>query len=67
MDFYEIAGSEVVFYYRQMKPGETRAIRLDLKAELAGTFTAPASRTYLYYTNEHKTWAGTGAVTIKAE
>lgn len=67
VDFYEIAGSEVVFYYRQMKPGETRAIRLDLKAELAGTFTAPASRTYLYYTNEHKTWAGTGTVTIAAE
>lgn len=67
VDFYEIAGSEVVFYYRQMKPGETRAIRLDLKAELAGTFTAPASRTYLYYTNEHKTWAGTGAVTIAVE
>jgi hypothetical protein len=40
---------------------------LDLKAELAGTFTAPASRTYLYYTNEHKTWAGTGPVTIAVE
>jgi hypothetical protein len=24
VDFYEIAGNEVVFYYRQMKPGETR-------------------------------------------
>jgi hypothetical protein len=24
VDFYEIAGNEVVFYYRQMKPGEKR-------------------------------------------
>jgi hypothetical protein len=40
---------------------------MDLKAELAGTFTAPASRTYLYYTNEHKSWAATGAVTITAK
>lgn len=55
-DFYEITGSTVVFYYRQLKPGEKRTINLDCKAEIPGFYTAPASRAYLYYTNEHKTW-----------
>lgn len=56
VDFYEVNGSSVVFYYRQMKPGEKRTINLDCKAEIPGFYTAPASRAYLYYTNEHKMW-----------
>jgi hypothetical protein len=28
-----------------------------LTGAIAGNFTAPASRAYLYYTDEHKTWA----------
>lgn len=55
-DFYEISGSTVVFYYRQLKPNEKRTINLDCKAEVPGFYTAPASRAYLYYTNEYKVW-----------
>lgn len=63
-DFYEIIGNNVVCYYRQMKPGERREINLDLKADIPGTYTAPASSAYLYYTAEHKDWVGTPAIEI---
>ncbi|MCB9233896.1 MAG: hypothetical protein H6581_19725 [Bacteroidia bacterium] len=57
-DFYEVAGNNVVAYYRQMKPAEERTFNLDLKADVPGTYEAPASSAYLYYTAEHKFWAG---------
>ncbi|HEX2957774.1 MAG TPA: MG2 domain-containing protein [Chitinispirillaceae bacterium] len=65
VDFYEVNGSEVVFYYRQMKPSEERTINLDCKAEVAGTFTPAASRAYLYYTNEDKVWVGMKPVQVE--
>jgi hypothetical protein len=55
-DFYEVRQNSVILYYRQMKPKESRTVALDLKAEIAGSYTAKASTAYLYYTNEHKTW-----------
>jgi alpha-2-macroglobulin-like protein len=64
IDFYEITGNNVVCYYRQMAPGEVREINLDLKAEIPGVYTAPASSAYLYYTAEYKDWVGLPAVTI---
>ncbi len=63
-DFYEIIGNNVVCYYRQMKPGEERAINLDLKAEVPGLFTAPASSAYLYYTAEHRDWKALPGIEI---
>jgi hypothetical protein len=65
VDFYEVNGSEVVFYYRQMKPSEERTINLDCKAEVAGTFMPAASRAYLYYTSEDKVWVGMKPVQIE--
>ena len=56
IDFYEIIGNNVVFYYRQMLPNEQKIINLDLKADITGEFEAQASAAYLYYTNELKTW-----------
>lgn len=64
VDFYEISGSTVVFYFRQMKPGEKRVINLDCKAEIPGYYTPAASRAYLYYTNEHKVWTSLKPVKI---
>lgn len=64
VDYYEIRGNNVIFYYRQMKPGEKREINLDLKAEFPGTFTGAASNAYLYYTNEYKNWVKGNAITI---
>jgi hypothetical protein len=65
VDFYEVNGSNVVFYYRQMKPGEERIINLDCKAEIAGVYTPAASRAYLYYTNEDKVWTGLKRVVVE--
>lgn len=64
-DYYEIKGNNVAIYYRCMAPSAVKEINLDLKAEMPGTYDAPASTAYLYYTNEMKTWAGAEKVTIK--
>ena len=56
-DFYEIKGSQLVIYFRQMEGEEVKQIHLDLKADLPGSFEAPASMTYLYYSNDAVTWS----------
>jgi len=64
-DYYEISGNNIAVYYRCMAPGAIKKIKLDLKAEMPGTYDAPASSAYLYYTNEYKSWSGAEQVTIK--
>ena len=63
--FYEITDNFVVFYFRDLAPNAAHTINLDLKAEVPGSFEAPATSGYLYYTNEHKCWSNTGSITIK--
>jgi hypothetical protein len=63
-DYYEISGNKLFLYYRQMKPSETKNIALDLKAEFPGTFYAPASSAYLYYTPENKCWKALDRITV---
>ena len=58
VDFYEVRKNYVVFYYRELGPGAVQTINLDLKAEVPGTYLAPASTAYVYYTGEYKKWAG---------
>ena len=53
---YEVKGREVVLYWRSLKAEERVELPLSLVAAVPGTYTAPASRAYLYYTDEHKTW-----------
>jgi hypothetical protein len=38
--------------------------RIDVVARIPGVYTGPASRAYLYYTNEEKHWNDPLAVTI---
>ncbi len=58
IDAYEIMGSrELVLYWRGMNARQTIEIPLSLIAAVPGTYTGPASRAYLYYTDEYKTWA----------
>ncbi|MGZ4066089.1 MAG: hypothetical protein ACXVPE_05200, partial [Bacteroidia bacterium] len=64
-DYYEIKGNNIAIYYRGLPAKAVKEINLDLKAEMPGVYDAPASSAYLYYTNEFKTWSGTGSVTIK--
>ncbi len=54
-DYIELWNGYIVFYFREM--AANKIINLDLKAEAAGTFEAPASSAYLYYNNDKKSWS----------
>jgi len=56
-DFYELWDGYAVFHFEQLGPNESRPLELDLRAEIAGTFEAPASRAFLYYQNELCVWS----------
>lgn len=53
---YEVLGREVVLYWRAMEADQKVTLPLSLVAAIPGDYTAPASRAYLYYTDEHKQW-----------
>ena len=63
-DYYEIMNGYLVLHYRGMAANEMREVNLDLKADLAGTYEAPASVAYLYYTNELRNWSKPESVEI---
>ncbi len=63
--YYEIYGSYIVFYLREMAPKMVKTIHLDLKADVPGWYQAPASSAYLYYTSEHKDWAAGTQVLVR--
>ena len=54
--FYETKGRDIVFYWRYFKENEKKEFNVDLIAAVPGKYTGPASRAYLYYTNEYKSW-----------
>lgn len=56
IDYYETRAREVICYWRALAPNREVEVRLDLVAEIGGQYTGPASRAYLYYTDEHKQW-----------
>lgn len=62
---YEVIGRELVLYWRSMEGKQAVTIPVSLIAAIPGTYTAPASRAYLYYTDEFKTWASGLKVTIQ--
>lgn len=62
--YYEVIGREVCCYFRQLQPSEEVQFRVDVVARIPGVYTGPASRAYLYYTNEEKHWNDPLAVTI---
>ncbi|RKH20556.1 A-macroglobulin complement component [Corallococcus sp. CA047B] len=57
VDAYEVLGRDVVLYWRGMEPNKRIDVPLSLVAAVPGTYTGPASRAYLYYADEHKTWS----------
>ncbi len=64
MAYYEIFDNYLVLYWMGFAASETKTIRLDLKAEIAGTYKGKASNAYLYYTPEYKHWNDGVEVTI---
>jgi hypothetical protein len=64
IDAYEVNGREVVLYWRYLKAKNSFDIPLSLIAAVPGSYVGPASRAYLYYTDEYKNWAPGLKVTI---
>ncbi|SFC83861.1 TonB-dependent receptor plug domain-containing protein [Flavobacterium phragmitis] len=56
VDYYEIFGSELVFYFRKLNAKEIRKVNIDFKAVVPGNYKGIASSAYLYYENEHRNW-----------
>lgn len=55
-DAYEVKGRDVVLYWRALPKNAKVEVPLSVIASVPGTYTGPASRAYLYYTDEHKQW-----------
>jgi len=66
IDTYEVIGREVVLYWRHLKAKDKFDLALSLVAAIPGSYTGPASRAYLYYTDEYKNWAPGLKVNITA-
>ena len=66
VDAFETRGREVVLYWRGMAPNATHEIRLSAIAAVPGQYRGPASRAYLYYTDEHKDWQAGVSIRIAA-
>src|SRR5262249_10247875 len=64
IDAYEVLGREVVLYWRALPGGAKVDVPLSMIAAVPGTYTGPASRAYLYYTDEHKKWVDGAKVEI---
>jgi hypothetical protein len=56
VDAYEVLGRDVVLYWRSLEAEQRVDVSLSLVAAIPGRYTGPASRAYLYYTDEHKIW-----------
>jgi alpha-2-macroglobulin-like protein len=62
IDFYETRPREVILYWRSLAPNAKKDVDIQLLSSVPGTYEAPASSAYLYYTAEDKAW--TAPVTI---
>ena len=56
-DFYELWDGYAVFHFEALAAGESRTLNLDLRADITGTFEAPASQAFLYYQNDQRVWS----------
>jgi alpha-2-macroglobulin-like protein len=57
IDFFETREREVVLYFRSLAPDAALDVPLELLAAVPGRYEGPASRAYLYYTDELVRWA----------
>ena len=64
IDFYETRPREVILYWRALGPSAKKDVDLNLLAAVPGTYEAPASSAYLYYTAEDKAWTAPVSLAI---
>lgn len=67
IDNYEVRGREVILYWRALDKNSKTEVPLSVIAAIPGTYTGPASRAYLYYTDEDKQWADGLKIEIAAK
>ena len=65
IDFYETRPREVILYWRSLAPRAAKDVDIELLASVPGTYVAPATSSYLYYTAEDKTWAAPTQITVQ--
>ena len=58
VDFYEVRNfnSEIVFYWRQLRGGETKTLNVDLIQRYAGQCMQKPHTAYPYYNNDQPIW-----------
>lgn len=66
-DFYELWDGYAVFHFEKLAAGESRILNLDLRADIMGTFEAPASQAFLYYQNDQRVWSKPQQLTLTGE
>lgn len=64
IDFYETRPREVILYWRALPPLAKKDVDINLLSAVPGTYEAPASSAYLYYTAEDKAWTKPVSITI---
>ena len=62
---YEVRGREVILYWRSFEANQKVYIPISVVAEIPGKYVGPASRAYLYYTDEHKDWIAPLTATVR--
>ncbi|HKA91517.1 MAG TPA: hypothetical protein VKE22_27835, partial [Haliangiales bacterium] len=65
IDFYETRPREVILYWRALAPRATKDVDIELLAAVPGSYVAPATSSYLYYTAEDKSWAAPVTVSVR--
>jgi hypothetical protein len=66
VDAFETRGREVILYWRGLAANASKAFTIPCLAAVPGSYTGPASRAYLYYTDEHKAWVPGLRVNVRA-
>ena len=64
---YEVKGREVILYWRVLKAEQRVELPISLIAAVPGSYRGPASRAYLYYTDEHKHWTDPLAIEVTSK
>ena len=56
IDWYEIIGGTIAIYKKSLDSNEILKFKIDVIARVPGQYSGPASRSNLYYNDEHKNW-----------
>jgi hypothetical protein len=67
ISFFEVRGREVVLYWRGLEKGQRVEVPIDLICRVPGSYRGPASRAYLYYGAESKSWTAPLTAVIAAK